>query len=106
MNIVNVVFGQEGREAQVHLSAVIERLLRVGCLAIADGGHGPLQHLRVKSKANTLYLATLTFTKQLSGTADLQVVGGQHKAGAQSLCFGDGIEPFRRIAGYRFGWGS
>ena len=56
-----------------------------------------LQHVEIQRQADLVHFAALRFAQEFARTADLQIVRGQHEAGAELLERLDGFEASRRI---------
>lgn len=68
--------------------------------------HRLLQHLHVEGEADRFDLAALIVAKQFAGAADLQIVGGERKAGAEIFEGRDGLQPLGRVLGHQLGMGG
>ena len=77
---------------QVDFRPVVQRPLEVRLAARLQRRDRALQHVHVHREADLLDLAALLLAEQLAGAADLQVVRGQHEAGAEFLQRLDGLE--------------
>jgi len=82
------------------IGAVVEGAVEFGLLAGLEHLDGTLQQVAVEGEADLLDLAALLVAEQLSGAADLQVVGGQRKAGAQIFQGLYGLQALGGIAGH------
>ena len=60
-------------------------------LALLERLHRALEHIHVQGEADFLDVAALLVPEQLPGTANFEVVGGEHESGTEFLRVGDGV---------------
>ena len=105
VDVRDVVVREQGGQAQLHLGVLAHQLLERRLLAMFERLHRLLQHLHVEGEAHRFDLAALIVAEQLARAPDLQIVGGERKAGAEIFEGRDGLQPLGRILGHQLGMG-
>ncbi len=103
IDVRDVVVREQGRQAQLHLGVLTHELFEGRLLAMFERLHRLLQHLHVEGEADRFDLAALIVAQQLACAADLQIVGGERKAGAEIFERRNGLQPLGRILGHQLG---
>ena len=100
MHIRQVILGDQRRNAQIDLTDTLQAAFNVRGAAFADGLHRLVQHFRIESEADLLYVASLFFAKEFSCTANLQIVACQREAGSERAGRTDGLNALQGIRGH------
>ncbi len=97
MYVRQIVIRNQCGKVQVDLAAMMEWLVQIRSLALADRLDRLIQHFHIQTEANTLHLTALLFAQQLTRTTDLQIMGGKGKTGSKSVGLADRFQSFDRI---------
>ncbi|MNN53615.1 hypothetical protein D3C81_1683790 [compost metagenome] len=83
IDVRNVIVRQQGRHAQLHFGLVAGEIFQRRLASVFKCVHCAFQQFHIQRETHGGHLAALVFTEQFACAADLQIVGGQGKAGTQ-----------------------
>ncbi len=100
IHVRNKIIRQQGRHAQFHFGLLAGEIFQRRFTSGFKRVDGIFQQLHIQRETDGFHRAALVFTQQLTGAADLQVVGRQRKASAQIFQRGDRFQTLLRVGGH------